>query len=312
MRMVVALILLLSMAAPARAADTLIGVVLPGTVLTFWQTLIKGVERAAQDLHVDVVVRSPSDGPLGAEPNIQLKIIDYLVHRGVAGIVLAPEQLFGVESPVSTAVPIVTVDRDSSDFVSLSTVETDNFAAGRLAASSLATVLPAQARVALLRHDAAITSTSQREAGFLSVAREQGWQVVVDRYVGYRYRYREAQDQVAAALASYHGRLDAVFAPSEPVAYGALRVIAGIPAADRPRLVVFDWRPELADALNSGLLYATVVQDPFRMGYRALGSLVAALQGRALPPRQYIDVVTVTRQSLTDPEIRRVLASYAD
>ena len=292
----------------AAAWSTTIGVVLPGSSLVFYQTMIRGIEHAASDQHVQLLMRNPSDGASLETPNLQLHIIDYLVQQGVAGIVLAPEPLQGA-STASISVPIVLVDRASTDYKSLSTVSTDNFEAGRIAAQSLLPVLRKGAKVAVLRLAPNIRSTTERENGFLSVARKEQWDVVVDSYVG--YRPRDAEGLIANALNSYTGRLDAVFAPAEPIAYGALRVVEAKAIGDRPRLVVFDWRPEFMTGLKRGVIYADVVQDPYRMGYLAVEALVGALHGHPVLSTVFVDVVTVTPNNIHDPAIRAVLATYA-
>jgi len=304
----VALFAALAGAAPVASA-TKVGVVLAGSAQVFWQTMTKGIQRAAVDLHVDLVIRNPSDGAsLGTERNVQLRMIDYMVQNGVAGIVLAPEPLEEVAAPVSIAVPTVLVDRSSTDYNAIATIATDNFAAGRTAALSLVPVLRKGARVAVLRLAPNISSTTERENGFLAVAGEMGWDVVVDTYVG--YRFHETQERVLKALNGYAGHLDAVFAPNETTAYGALRVIETMPAGNRPRLVVFDWRPEILDGLKRGVVYADVVQDPYRMGYLAVESLVAQLHGHRPQPKVFVDVVTVTQANMNDRAIRAVLAHY--
>jgi ribose transport system substrate-binding protein len=290
------------------AGATTIGVVLPGSSLVFYQTMIKGIERAANDQHVQLLMRNPSDGASLDTSNLQLHIIDYLVQQGVAGVVLAPEPLQG-NPPVSISVPVVLVDRGSTDYKGISTVSTDNFGAGKKAALSLLPVLRKGAKVAVLRLAPNISSTTERENGFLSVAQEEGWDVVVNFYVG--YRPRDAEELITKALNAYVGHLDAVFAPAEPIAYGALRVVEARAIGDRPHLVVFDWRPEFMDALKRGVVYADVLQDPYRMGYLAVEELVMALQGHPPPYKVFVDVVTVTPNNVNDPAISAVLANYA-
>ncbi|MFM0094977.1 substrate-binding domain-containing protein [Paraburkholderia nemoris] len=304
------LVMVAALAGAAHAAPaTQIGVVLAGSALDFWATMGKGMHRAADDLHVELVMRSPSDGmSLGPQPNVQLRMIDYLVKSGVAGIVLAPESLQGVATPVSIAVPTVFVDRSSTDYNAISTVSTDNFAAGRTAALSLVPVLHQGARIAVLRLAPNITSTTAREEGFLAVAREMGWRVVIAPYVGYQFRETEAK--VRKVLSGDVGRLDAIFAPNETAAYGALHVVEEMPVSTRPHLVVFDWRPEFLLALENGMMYADVVQDSYRMGYQSVETLVAALQGHPPRPKIFVDVVTVTRANLNDPAIRAVIDNY--
>lgn len=298
----------------AKACAAEIGVVLTGQRLGFWFGMTRGMMRAAQELGVELVVRSPADGSaLGEQKNVQLSLIDFMVKRGAVGIVLAPEPLAPdpanqVVPPVSVVVPLVLVDRGSTDYRALSTISTDNYVAGRKAALSLAAVLPRGAKVAVLRLAPNIPSTTARENGFISVAKEKGWSVVLDPVVG--YQLREAEHRSAAALKTHAGHLDAIFAPNETVAYGAVRVVSAIPAATRPRLVAFDWRPEFAAALVNGTLHATVLQDNDRMGYQAVAAAVAASRGGKLAPTEVVDVAVVTRANMDEPVIRAMRASY--
>jgi ribose transport system substrate-binding protein len=270
--------------------------------------MLKGIQQSAHDRHVDLLVRSPSDGESLNTSNIQLRIIDYMVTQGVSGVLLAPEPL-GCDTRVSIPVPVVLVDRYNADYDGLSTVYTDNYGAGRKAALSLVPVLKKGAKVAMLRLAPNVSSTAARESGFLSVARREGWDVVIDTYVG--YRPRDAEALIAEVINAYPGRLDAVFAPAEPIAYGALRVIENAAIGQRPRLVIFDWRPEFLEGLKRGTVYAAILQDPYRMGYLALASLVEALQGHPPPRTIFVDVVTVTPKNMNDQAIRSLLAKYA-
>ena len=39
------------------------------------------------------------------------------------------------------------------------------------------------------------------------------------------------------------------------------------------KLVVFDWAPETLEGIEAGEIYATVAQDPYQYGYRAVEAL---------------------------------------
>jgi ribose transport system substrate-binding protein len=137
-----------------------------------------------------------------------------------------------------------------------------------------------------------------------------GGQVVVERYIG--HGFRESQELAAEALSGYRGRLDAVFAPNESTAYGTLQAIAAMPAETRRLLVAFDWHPEFLEAIQQGTLYATVVQDAYGMGYRAVETLVAATKGLAPPAVVSVAVMTVTLANLDDAKVQALLAHYRD
>ncbi len=302
-------IALVGTAAVADAAE--IGAVLAGNRHVFWKAMARGIQQAGKDLEVSVVVRSPVDDDVNAvKNNVQLQIIHDMIQDGTKGIVLAPMPVSGVPTPVPISVPTLFVDRGSQDFTAPATISTDNTAAGAVAARSLAGVLPKGAKVALLRLAKDVTSTTEREQGFLTVAREQGWEVVVDSYLG--HGVRDAQSIAAKALAGYGGRIDAAFAPNESTTFGALLAIQDLPADRRPRLVGFDYRPEFEDALKTGTLHALIVQDAFHMGYQAVQRLLDVEQGRPVPAQIAVDVVTVTPANLADPAIQAAIGQYRE
>jgi ribose transport system substrate-binding protein len=311
MRKILATALLLAafFGSPTTVSAVEIGVVLTGNVLGIWQGITKGINQAAKDHHIDVIVRNPPDGSsLDTQKNIQLKLIDYMVHRGVGGIVLAAEPLEGVAVPISLSVPIVLVDRSSTDYIVASTVSIDNFAAGKAAALSLAPVLHKGAKIAVMRLWPTIKGTSAREEGFLSVAKEKGWDVVINTYVG--YRFRESQEAMEKLLKGYGRPVDAIFTSGEPTSYSAMQIVAAMPANTRPRLVAFDWRSEFKPALEQGVFFSVMVPDAYQMGYVATETLLAAMQKRPSLPKLYVDVATVTSANVNDASIQKMLANY--
>lgn len=294
---------------PARAEE--IGVVLIGSPDGFFHSLENGIRRAAKDLGVSILVRNPSERTiLDGQTNLQLKVIDYMLEQKVSSIILAPEPLKGLSAPVSLPVPLVLADRDGPQFKSQSVVSTDNYAAGRAAALNLAPLVPKDANVMMVRLAPDTLSTMQREEGFLSVAREKGWTVKSDLFVG--FRPREVQDRISKALSEHQGRLDAVFTPNESVAIEAVQIISRWPAKTRPVLTAFDWNPMYRRALEDGVLAFTVVQDPMTMGYRSLEIALAASLGKEVPARVNIDVTVVTRMTMDTPAARALAANYED
>ena len=288
-----------------------IGVILPGRNQKFFQALEKGMTQAGRDLDVKILNRSPDDGATLTTPgNLQLQLIHYMIERKVSAIILAPEPLKDVSSPVSVPVPLVLIDRDGPQFKALSTISTDNFAAGRKAALAMAPMVPARARVMVLRLAANIPSTTQREDGFLSVAKEKGWIVLSESHVG--FHPREVEARFSEMLAHTAGRPDMVFAPNESVTMGALFVLEKLPPASRPRFAGFDWRPEFRTAMEAGILDAMVLQDAEAMGYRSLEMVVAACRGKDIPNRVSIDVAIATRANMNAPDIRALMRNYEE
>jgi len=105
------------------------------TVNAYWKAIEAGARDAAREADVDLLWTGPD-----AETNHsqQADMIDNMVNRGVAGVVLAPTNFEAIVRPVESAVargvPVVLIDSTLNSDKPLSIVATDNEAAGRQAA----------------------------------------------------------------------------------------------------------------------------------------------------------------------------------
>jgi len=232
-------------------------------------------------------------------------MVDSMLQGGAKSLILAPIPVPGITMPVEYPVPVVLIDRPSDQFKALSTIATDNHAAGRAAALSLARRLAAGAKVGVFRLERSVVSTTARETGFIEAAKELGFEVVIDGYVG--HGIREAQFAVEALLQAYQGRLDAVFAPTTEITLAIMLAREDRPREPRPLLVGNGYRLGFGDNLRRGELFAIVMQDPFKMGYTAVEQLLRARAGDKIPEQVMIDVFVVTADNVEDPKVQALL-----
>ena len=288
-----------------------IAAVLAGTRGLFWKTVEQGIKQASADHGVSVLLRSTvDDDPGTVEQKLQLKMVDYMLQGGAKSLILAPIPVPGITTPIEYPVPVVLIDRPSDQFKALSTVATDNHAAGRAAALSLARRLAPGARVGVFRLERSVVSTTARETGFIEAAKELGYEVVIDAYVG--HGIREAQFAIEALLRDHQGRLDAVFAPTTEITLAILLARQDRPREQRPLLVGNGYSAGFADNMRRGELFAIVLQDAFKMGYTAVEQLLRARAGEKIPEQVMIDVLVVTAETLDDPKVRAALHQSLD
>jgi len=288
-----------------------IAAVLAGTRGLFWKTVEQGIKQASADHGVSVLLRSTvDDDPGTVEQKLQLKMVDYMLQGGAKSLILAPIPVPGITTPIEYPVPVVLIDRPSDQFKALSTVATDNHAAGRAAALSLARRLAPGARVGVFRLERSVVSTTARETGFIEAAKELGFEVVIDAYVG--HGIREAQFAIEALLRDHQGRLDAVFAPTTEITLAILLARQDRPREQRPLLVGNGYSAGFADNMRRGELFAIVLQDAFKMGYTAVEQLLRARAGEKIPEQVMIDVLVVTAETLDDPKVRAALHQSLD
>ena len=315
MKAAAGLALLMALACGGRreAGRTTIAVIPKGTSHVFWQSIHAGAAKAASELNVEIVWR----GPLREDDrDSQVSEVEGFVSRGVSGIVLAPLDESALAVPVANAVqrgiPVVIIDSGLKGEGYVSFVATDNRKGGRLAGEQLARLLGAKGKVVLLRYTEGSDSTNNREEGFLEAMKENpGIQVLsANQYGG--ADVESAYKKSEALLSNYKqadGRLalDGVFCPNESTSFAMLRVLQDNGWAGKVHFVGFDSSDNLAQGLRDGLVDALVLQDPVRMGYLGVKTMVDHLQGRPVEKRIDTGVHVVTRENMSQPELKELL-----
>jgi ribose transport system substrate-binding protein len=284
-----------------------------GTTHQFWQMVHAGAEKAAQELKVEVVWR----GPLREDDReSQVTEVENAVARGVAGIALAPLDESALVGPVSTAmkrgIPVVIFDSGLKGNEYVSFVATDNDAGGRLAGEHMVKLLKGKGRVVLLRYAEGHDSTSRREEGFLAALRGQpGIEIVsANQYGGADVEgaYKKGES-LLSTLKTPDGRLsiDGIFCPNESVSFAMLRVLQDNGWAGKVRFIGFDASDNLVKGLRDGHLDGIVLQDPVRMGYLGIKTLVDHIKGAKVERRIDTGVRIVTRETMDTPEMKELM-----
>src|SRR5215470_1269609 len=287
-----------------------IAVIPKGTSHVFWQSIHAGAEKAATEIGATIIWR----GPLREDDrDSQVSEVEGFVSRGVSGIVLAPLDESALVTPVANAtrkkIPVVIIDSGlkGSDFVSF--VATDNLKGGRLAGEHLAKLLNGKGKVAVLRYAEGSNSTSLREQGFLDVMKENpGIEVLSSNQYGGTdvegaYKKSEALLSRFKSLDGTQG-IDGVFCPNESTTVGMLRALEDNGRAGKVRFVGFDSSGILVKGLRDEHIDGLVLQDPMKMGYLGVKTIVAHIHGEKVDKRIDTGVTLVTRENLNEPEVK--------
>lgn len=293
--------------AETTARKLTIAMIPKGTTHEFWKSVHAGALKAAAELDVDLLWQGPLKEDDREE---QIKVVDTIRARQVAGICLAPLDDKALRLPVGEAVragiPVLVFDSDlaSEDYVSF--VATDNYAGGTLAGEHMATLLGGKGNVIVLRLHEGAASTTQRETGFLdAIARHPGITVVSsNQYAGASTEgaYKAGENLLIATRAS-EGRVHGIFCPNESTTFGMLRALQDTGLAGRIRFVGFDTSDKMVQALREGHLDALILQNPVNMGYLAVQTIVRHIRGEQVPRRIDTGATLVTRANMDQPDI---------
>jgi ribose transport system substrate-binding protein len=293
-----------------------IAVIPKGTTHDFWRSIHAGaLEAARQRGDVDISWEGPAKEDQRQE---QQQIVERFASEGVSAIILAPCDRQTLRVPVEGAlrkgIPVIIIDsgleqseaiRGSDKY--LGYVATNNKEGGAAAARRMTELVRGKqdAKVMMIRYQAGSESTEQREAGFRETIK-----------ASQTIRFSEAADeagatvdsaqQAAERLLSDHRDLDGIFAPNESSATGVLRALEVLHRAGKVQFVGFDGSAILINGLATGKIHGLVLQDPFDMGYQAIGRAVDYLEGKPLPKdrTRYTNLKVVTRENMEDPDIQ--------
>jgi ribose transport system substrate-binding protein len=285
-----------------------IAVIPKATSHLFWLDVKRGAERAAEEFEIELLWNGP---PTELDYSRQVQIVDSMISQRVDGIAIAATErkaLAGVVNrAIDAGIPVTVFDSGLETDRYLSYVATDNLEAGRMAARKLAELMGSgRKQVGVVMHAPGSESTMDRERGFTEViGRDFPNITIVATQFGMsdRAKARAAAENILTA----HPGLDGLFASSEPSAVGASAAIKARELTQQVALVAFDASDTMVEDLKTGAIDAMVVQDPVRMGYEAVRTLVDQLRGKTPPKRLDLNAQVIQNKDLGEPRVKELL-----
>lgn len=294
-----------------------IAVVPMGTTHQYWKLIHAGAQKAEaefQDAGVDVKIIWK--GPLREDDrDQQVQVVENFMTRRVSGIVLAPLDNRALAAPVEQAVragiPVVIVDSPLKSDAPISTIATNNYKGGRLAGKRLGELLDGKGNVILLRVQVGSASSEAREQGFLDEIAENFPKIVVlssNQHGGATRNTALAASQ--NLLVRFRSQVDGIFCPNSSTTAGMMVALsdAGL-GQGKVKLVGFANSRTFIDSLRSGELQGLVLQNPVKMGYLGVKSIVQVLRGETVPKHVDTGVALATLDNLDNPAILELVGN---
>ncbi|MBX3437551.1 MAG: substrate-binding domain-containing protein, partial [Planctomycetaceae bacterium] len=244
--------------------------------------------------------------------DVQINLVDGFINDQVDGVCLAPIDRDGMIPVVRRAqdagIPTLIFDSGLSDTTStISYIATDNYQGGVIAGEHMAKLLEGQGNVILLRYQEGSESTEQREQGFLDTLKKHPGIVIISD----EQRLTSDLDQavrVSASLLLTHGdKVDGVFTVCESLNKGMLKALQDKQLAGKVKFIGFDSDPQLVDAMKKGEMHGIVLQDPVKMGYESVKTMVAHLQGESVARDVSTGEALATPENMDEPRMHELL-----
>jgi ribose transport system substrate-binding protein len=304
-----------SSVAAAPATSYTIAVIPKGTTHEFWKSINAGAAKAEQELNAQgTKVKIIWKGPLKEDDrDQQIQTVEGFMTRRVSGIVLAPLDSQALAKPVANAmlskIPVVIIDSGLKSDSYVSFVATDNYQGGVLAAEHLGKLLNGKGNVILLRYAVGSASTEAREAGFVDTFKKKYPEIKLiyaDQYAG---PTRETAYQASQNLLNRFGHeVNGVFCPNETSTVAMTKALRDIgKGGGKVKMIGFDASSQSVADMKNGDVQGLIVQNPMKMGYLGVLTVVHYLQGQKVEKRIDTGVALVTPENMNQAEISELL-----
>lgn len=272
-------------------------------VASFWDICKKGGEDAAAALGVEVEVLMPSSG------DDQKSKLEDLLAKGVDGIAVAaidPVNQAGLFDEVAENAILITMDTDAPTSKRKVYVGMDNYEAGWMCGELVKEALPEGGEVALFIGRLEQDNAKRRRQGVIDclLGREKdatrydapGQPLVGTKYtvlatVTDQFDRAKGKANVEDMLTKHEGidALVGLFAYNPPLILEALKQANRL---GEVKVVGFDEDEVTLQGIEDGIVYGTVVQDPYEYGNRSIRILHALSQGdqSVIPESGFINI----------------------
>lgn len=274
---------------PNKAGTTLaaqkkryrIGVILFGENHPFFDEVVDGVnQKAAQlaDYGVTTIMRR-----VDYNAQAQLDAIDALVADGIHGLMLAPYNddriRQRIDALTTQQIPVITVNTDIEGSSRLAYVGSDYYEGGRIAAGLFALMTEGPMHLGIVTGSEGILCHTERIRGLRSVLEESYSRIQITDTIE-NHDDEIMSYNVTSDLLTRHPEINALFFVAGGV-YGGCRAVR---ESGRPiKIVSFDEVPTTLELVRSGVIQATISQQPHKQGSRSLNLLFEYLTSGSLP-----------------------------
>ncbi|MBC8470143.1 MAG: substrate-binding domain-containing protein [Planctomycetes bacterium] len=284
-----------------------IAVIPKGTSSVFWESVRAGAQKAGDEFGYEISWNGPE---LESDRERQIQIVEDFIALKVAGVVLAPNGSNAlvpkVEEMFAKNIPCVIIDSEIDTDKYVSFAATNNYQGGVIAARRMGKILNGKGKVIVTKFMPGSGSTINRENGFIETIEKEFPDIeIVDTKYG--MATVETALQAAEDLLTKHAELDGLYASNASTSVGSAQALQSQGRTDKIKMVGFDAEETLIDKLRSGVVDSLVVQDPYKMGYIGVKTLVDKINGKEVPKSIDTGVELVTLERLEEPKIKALL-----
>lgn len=259
-----------------------IGIVTKSRDSEYWMSVCSGMEKAAADLGVAVIIMSPDTE---TDERAQQKMIDSLLKKDIDALAVSPIDSYKAKDYLKKAdkknIAVVSYDTKIME-KGVPYIGIDNEKAGRDLAEYLAGQMEKEGSVGIISGNLKQSSHASRLKGFKDYIEKNTHIQIAFTESG--YSNLRMSEQEISRLMKQHPDLNGIFATSAVTALGIMEYMA-----DRPVLIAtVDAQEDALDAVKKGRIAALAYQPGYEIGYETIRYIVNEKNGVKQPEQKII------------------------
>ncbi|MBL4936404.1 substrate-binding domain-containing protein [Clostridium sp. YIM B02515] len=274
-----------------------------------WEMVRSGAQEASKEFNINMNFTAPDKEQ---DVDVQEKLVESAIERKVDAIVLSSSDykrmVNVVEKATDNKIPVIIIDSLVDTDKVLSTVSTNNFEAGKQAGNKIAQLVGDNSNIAVMSFVKESESAENREKGIEAALKNyKNINIVAKEYC---YSNEKASEELTKNVIQLNKDLNGIVALNSSASLGAARAIEGLGLKGKIKLVTFDSTMLGIQYLEDGVIQATVVQNPFMIGYLGLKYGAMAARGEKIPKNTEIESKVIDEYNMYSEQNQRFIFPF--
>ncbi len=286
------------LAVPAMAeSDYTIVVNLKTLSSEYWQNVKSGIDKAAEELGMEIEVQGAAAETEIAE---QVQQLETQLAANPDAIIIAPldgDAVIGAIESAGYEGVVVFCDTDCAYENKVSFVGTSNEDAAYNGGKYGVEINGEDTKALIIYGQEGDNTSNLRKSGYRKALEEAGLEPVAE--MSGNNTTDGATKVMEDMLNAYPDGINLVLCHNDDTAIGALNAIqaAGVEGIS---IIGFDGNQSAIELIDSGDLKATIAQQPALMGYESVMTTLAALKGEEVEENVSVDTVVIDAENCAD------------